>query len=189
MPARLKAAQPLPKPLETKLATRRLRLEPLGAADAASIQRSFPRWNIVQYMSVDGIPWPYPSNGAQQFVSFAESKMQEGTDYLWGIHLKTRNKRWLIGVVHLRTTDPRDHIGFWLAEAHWGNGYMREAVKAVTNFAFKKLGMPSLRIMNAEQNTGSRNISLALGAKFVGKIPMQSFCGKTFDEIWELKAP
>ncbi|PXY62026.1 GNAT family N-acetyltransferase, partial [Enterobacter hormaechei subsp. steigerwaltii] len=49
------------------LTTERLLLKPLVAADAVQIQQRYPRWEIVRYM-VASVPWPYPENGAENYV-------------------------------------------------------------------------------------------------------------------------
>ena len=45
------------------LTTDRLILRPLELADAYSIQKRFPRWEVVRFLVAD-IPWPYPGDGA-----------------------------------------------------------------------------------------------------------------------------
>ena len=50
------------------LTTERLLLKPLVAADAVQIQQCYPRWEIVRYM-VASVPWPYPENGAENYVN------------------------------------------------------------------------------------------------------------------------
>jgi len=49
------------------LETPRLLLRPLELADAAQIQILFPHWEIVRYLR-NAIPWPYPADGALQYV-------------------------------------------------------------------------------------------------------------------------
>jgi hypothetical protein len=48
------------------LESRRLTLRPLDVSDSDAVQRVFPRWEIVQFMS-RMIPWPYPADGALTF--------------------------------------------------------------------------------------------------------------------------
>lgn len=52
------------------LTTERLLLKPLVAEDAVQIQKLYPRWEIVRYM-VSSVPWPYPDNGAENYVRLA----------------------------------------------------------------------------------------------------------------------
>lgn len=176
----------IPSPLEATLTTKRLRLIPLSRRDAPALQRSFPRWPIVQYMTQDVIPWPYPDHGATDFINAMLPKMATGETYIWGIHLKGRNRHWPIGVVEIRTTDDRDHAGFWLAESHWGNGYMREAVFAAYDFAFDVLKMKKIKVLNDERNSASHNIQKACNARFIGRVAAASMAGPAYDEMWEV---
>ena len=60
-------------PLETD----RLLLRPLELNDVAAVQQSFPRWEIVRFLS--NIPWPYPPDGALAFIrDRALPAMQQG---------------------------------------------------------------------------------------------------------------
>ena len=70
---------PLPR-----LHTPRLLLRPLQLEDAEAIQRIFPQWEIVRYMAAN-IPWPYPEEGARQFVQdIALPAMAKGTAFTHG---------------------------------------------------------------------------------------------------------
>ena len=50
------------------LTTERLLLKPLVAEDAVQIQKRYPCWEIVRYL-VSSVPWPYPDNGAENYVN------------------------------------------------------------------------------------------------------------------------
>ncbi|MEN4820229.1 GNAT family N-acetyltransferase, partial [Pantoea agglomerans] len=54
--------------LTPTLTTDQLLLKPLVAEDAKQIQTLYPRWEIVRYM-VASVPWPYPENGAENYVN------------------------------------------------------------------------------------------------------------------------
>ena len=63
---------------------------------------------------------------------------------VWAIELKTGGG--LIGAIGFNNDQRRDNpgarnLGYWLGRQYWGNGYMTEAVKAVTGYAYAKLGV------------------------------------------------
>src|SRR5215469_1492598 len=94
------------------LETARLILRPLELADAPAVQEHFPHWDIVCYMSTR-IPWPYPANGAIQFIrDVALPAMERGEQWFWAIRLKGGPNH-LIGVISL-STEKDEHRGFWL---------------------------------------------------------------------------
>ena len=60
----------------------------------------------------------------------------------WGVALRTGNA--LVGTVTLVNFDfthRRAEVGYALGRAHWGNGYIREALNALLAYAFEELGM------------------------------------------------
>jgi ribosomal-protein-alanine N-acetyltransferase len=94
------------------LTTDRLILRPLELADADSIQKRFPRWEIVRFLVAD-IPWPYPGDGAERFVrEIALPAMQAGREWHWSIR-PTKSTDQLIGVISLMDK-PDNNRGFWI---------------------------------------------------------------------------
>ncbi len=168
------------------LETARLRLRPLRLSDAPRIQALFPHWEIVQYLAAV-IPWPYPENGARQFLESVLPKNDVGTQYDWAITLRSDNSDQLIGSISLFPNDAEDSRGFWLGEAYHRQGYMKEAVVAVNDFAFGTLGMPSLMLNNAEPNLPSHRIKEISGAVIVAMEDDTAFVGGRFRRVrWRL---
>src|SRR5690349_13153207 len=120
------------------LDTARLRLRPLEYSDALRIQALFDSPNVLRYMNA-AIPWPYPEDGAMQHLRAVLPRMEAGEEYYWAIGLRESDEG-LIGVIGLTPASDEDHRGFWLGEPYWGQGYMREAVRAVNDCAFDELG-------------------------------------------------
>jgi len=72
----------------------------------------------------------------------------------------------LMGEVILQWVDRKNlsgSIGYFLGEEFIGNGYAREAVQLVVDYAFRKLGLHRLEISAAEENAPSIALALALG--------------------------
>ncbi len=171
---------------ETVLETPRLRLRLLRMSDAPHIQALFPRWEIVQYMAAS-IPWPYPENGARQFLEAVLPKNETREQYDWAITLKSEEDDLLIGAIGLYPSSKEDNRGFWLREAYHNQGYMKEAVSAVNDFAFDHLKLPFLLLNNAEPNRASHRIKEISGASIVSIKEDASYVGGKFRCVrWRL---
>ena len=167
-------------PLETP----RLRLRPLGESDAPRIQALFPNPNVMLYLAAI-IPWPYPEDGAIEYVRRVLPRIEAEEEYYWAIVPKGED---LIGLIGLTPTSDEDHRGFWLGEPYWGQGLMREAASAVNDFAFDVLGMDELLLNNAEPNAASHRLKESAGAEIVA-VEEADFIGGRFRSVrWRLTA-
>ena len=167
------------------LDTPRLRLRPLRLSDARRIQELFPQWEVVEFMTA-AIPWPYPEDGARQFIESVLPKMAAGTQYDWAITLKDADDDLLIGIISLYP-EGADNRGFWLGRGYQRQGLMTEAMSAVNDFAFDVLGMPHLTLNNAEPNTGSHRLKEISGAKIIQINDDVLYVGGRFRQIqWRL---
>ena len=100
------------------LETSRLVLRPLVQGDAADIQKHFPHWDIVKYLSKNAVRWPYPDDGAEKFLkNIALPLAEKGDDWFWGITRKEQPDE-VIGVIHLRRNEASGNRGLWIAAEH-----------------------------------------------------------------------
>jgi len=166
------------------LKTDRLLLKPLVSADALQIQKIFPRWEIVRYM-VASIPWPYPDDAASHYVdNIALPAMAEGLAWVWTIRLRN-NPDNLIGVISVNEAEDNNR-GFWLVPEYQGQGLMREASVAATDFWFNTLKKPVLRAPKAAVNLRSQTISTSSGMRLIKTEKVQFVCGLLDSELWEI---
>ena len=168
-------------PLETP----RLGLRPLEEEDAPRIQFLFPHPNVVRYLAA-AIPWPYPDDGAERFLRRVLPKVEAREEYDWAILRKGHEGEGLVGLIGLYPASDEDHRGFWLGEAYWGQGLMREAASAVNDFAFDALGMEALLLNNAAPNLASHRLKESAGAEIVS-VEDTEYVGGTFPGVrWRL---
>lgn len=168
------------------LSTRRLLLRPLAWSDADALQASFPRWEIVRFLT-DAVPWPYPPDGAATYLrDVVLPAMQAGRAWHWSIRLLEAPDR-LIGAIGL-TDSPDDNRGFWLDPDWHGQGLMSEASAAVTAHWFEALGRSVLRVPKAIANTASRRISERSGMRVVATGEKAFLSGRHPFELWEITA-
>jgi ribosomal-protein-alanine N-acetyltransferase len=168
------------------LETTRLRLRPLAITDAPRIQELVAVWDVVQYLDAQ-IPWPYPEDGAEHFLSRKLPEMSAGSVYTWALTLKSENDDLLIGVIELMPSNPKDSRAFWIGVPYQQRGYMTEAVCAVNDFAFDTLGMDRLLLNNAVPNIGSHKLKEKSGATIVDDTEDYKYVAGTYKQIsWVL---
>lgn len=83
----------------------------------------------------------------------------------------------LVGAIGMHAIDwdvPKFEIGYWVRTALTGNGYMTEAVEAVTTFAFAQLGAERVEIRCDAENQRSAAIPRRLGFVHEGTLRAES---------------
>ena len=176
-----------PLPDTPVLETARLVLRALRLEDAPAAQRHFPHWEIVRWLNA-GVPWPYPSDGAEIYIRNCLERRARGERFFWAICLKDAPRE-LVGVIELWPDDgSHDQRGFWIASEFQGRGLMTEAADRVTEYAFMQLGWHQLWLTNAEGNVASRRVKERQGARLVDKVEKLYVSGKSSGEVWLLKS-
>lgn len=168
------------------LETPRLILRPVELADAAQTQVLFPHWEIVRYLA-GIVPWPYPPDGALTYYrDVALPAMERGEAWHWTLRLKSRPAQ-VIGAIGLfKGAD--DNRGFWIAPQWQRQGLMMEACDAATDYWFRELRFPVLRVAKAAANMGSRRISERQGMRLAERGERSYVSGRLPAEIWEITA-
>ncbi len=149
-----------------QLETTRLILKGVTLENAADYEKYFVDYEVIRHLS-NVVPWPYPKNGVREFLENIALPQQGKTQWLWGIFLKA-NPSELIGAIDLGRVAKPTHRGFWLGRKFWGQGYMTEAIVAVTDCAFKELNFEKLIFGNAVGNQASRRVKEKTAARFIG---------------------
>jgi [ribosomal protein S5]-alanine N-acetyltransferase len=168
------------------LETSRLELRPLSIADAQQTQRLFPHWDVVKYLA-NQVPWPYPDDGALTYYrDDALPAMARGDEWHWSLRLKSGPEQH-IGCICLMKAASNNR-GFWLGLPWQRQGFMTEAVDAVTDYWFDTLGFPVMRVQKAVDNVGSRRISEKNGMRLVEFVERQYVIGRVQVELWEITA-
>jgi RimJ/RimL family protein N-acetyltransferase len=108
--------------------TARLLLRPLRSGDAEPLLAQFGNWEVIRWLSTP--PWPYGLDDAHGFIASQLSREPVATRYL-AITIGDA----LIGGVEAAgrggvTSARHPTLGYWLAQSHWGRGYVTEAASA-----------------------------------------------------------
>jgi ribosomal-protein-alanine N-acetyltransferase len=68
-----------------------------------------------------------------------------------------------IGYYRLKKEHYRGEVGYLLAIEHWRKGIMREALDAVVECGFKRLGFHSIEAITSPENTASNALLASCG--------------------------
>ncbi|PJA11681.1 MAG: hypothetical protein COX65_09825 [Elusimicrobia bacterium CG_4_10_14_0_2_um_filter_56_8] len=75
----------------------------------------------------------------------------------------------------------RAELGYWLGVEYWGQGIVTEAVKMVTRYAFKELGLRRVYAHVVPANKASARVLEKAGYKYEGLLRKHAMKrGKTF---------
>ncbi len=132
------------------LRTERLVLRTLTRADIPALVAGLNDFAVSKWLTV--VPYPYTAADGAAFVDAVASG--SGFEAL-GI---TRDGSPVIGVIGIS-----DGLGYWLARAHHGQGYMSEAAAALVGAYFTETGAEALMSGCFEGNAASARVLGKLG--------------------------
>lgn len=157
-------------------------------SDVPRYQELFADYDNIRYLDGNVVPWPYPEDGVQTYLTEILPKVEAGDLIKWAICEKSDPELGLIGNITLTPKSEHDHRGFWIGKPYRGRGYMTEAVAAVTDYAFDVLKMPLLRVSNAAPNIASGQLKRKAGATLVSNSDTKYYAGgeTCISETWEL---
>ena len=144
-----------------RLETPRLVLRPLAAPDAAGMFAIFSDREVMRYWST--VPWE-SMEFAKRFIENDRAAMDAG-EYL-RLAIVRRDDDALIGMCTLFNFVPqcrRAEVGYGLARAAWGQGYMHEAVGRLLAYGFEQLGINRVEADIDPRNEASARSLLRLG--------------------------
>ncbi|HVO94767.1 MAG TPA: GNAT family N-acetyltransferase [Terriglobales bacterium] len=116
------------------LKTDRLRLRKAKLADAEAVFRGYAQDpEVVKYVS-----WSAHKNlkETREYMQMCLLAWDVGKAFHWAI--ERRDEKQVIGMMIARVSSEKWELGFVLARAHWGRGYMTEAVKGIIAWALKQ---------------------------------------------------
>jgi len=143
------------------LKTDRLILREMQLKDTDAIFAIRGDYEVTQY----NIGTAYTSKSqASDLISAMQDEYAKKSALRWGITRK--NDDTVIGMVGFNYWNRSDHrasIGFDLAQAHWRQGFMREAVTAILQFGFSEMGLHRIEADASIYNTASIALLESLG--------------------------
>ena len=150
----------------TALATERLLLRRLAAADAAALHAVFSDPEVMRY-------WSSPAwstiDQADQYIAGADAGLASGAMLRLGIEIAATGQ--LIGQVALYSFDQQNRrcdVGYALGRAHWGKGYLGEALAALLDHGFVALNLNRVEADIDPRNAASARALERLGFRHEG---------------------
>ena len=171
--------------MQPTIRTERLTLRPLSTGDASAFSRMAGRPAVARMTG--SFPFPFDSLSVEGRIQIFLAKEACGRGYHRAI---TRGGE-LLGVVGggFEGDDAFD-FGYWLGEAHWGQGFGSEGVGAFLD-AFARAN-PECRLYATvfTDNPASRTLLLKLGFGIDdGTVPSYSLARRTEHPAWILTRP
>lgn len=146
--------------------TKRLVLRPLRKSDVLLVAKYANDKTV--YRNTLMIPYPYTIKMAEQWISkiLKDYRQKNPKNYTFVIEIDGR----LAGVIGIDSIihGHKAELGYWLGKPYWGKGYMTEAVKAATKYAFKNYKLKRLYAWTFPWNAASQNVLKKAGYKFEG---------------------
>jgi len=149
-----------------ELVAPRVRLRALDERDADALFAMFSNPETMRWWSSG--PWPDRSR-ADALLAKARDDLARGEAIRWGV--ERRDTGVLAGTCSLfafSAQNRRAEVGYLLAHEHWGAGLMREAIGAVTDWAFDALGLIRVEADVDPRNAASLRLVEALGFRREG---------------------
>ncbi|MGV3724384.1 MAG: GNAT family N-acetyltransferase [Actinomycetota bacterium] len=162
---------PAPRAIPQAFFSKRLLLRcPLpgdGAAVNAGILESLPELR----------PWMEWAEDPPTLSDTEANQLAARADFLRGTKLRMlmieRSTGEFVGVTSLHSIDwsvPRMEIGYWCCTSFTGRGFVTEAVRAITRFAFDQLGAERLEIRCDALNLPSLRVAERAGFELEGTL-------------------
>ena len=111
-----------------------------------------------------------------------------GQKNIWAMILKDAQQ--LIGSIGIVPDPKRENpqvrmLGYWLDEAHWGKGYMTEAVQAILNYGFNELQLSLITANCYPHNKRSQQVLERNGFIYEGVLHQAelTYNGNIFDHL------
>lgn len=121
------------------------------------------------------MPWPLHTSlrDTQDWLAVEVAKVQSLNTFNWGMVEKSSGQ--LIGTVGINVDGCTCELGYCLSQAHWGKGYVPEAIASVLAFAASNLHLASVFARVANENVQSVRVLEKLNFHHVGACTYSSY--------------
>jgi ribosomal-protein-alanine N-acetyltransferase len=150
------------------ISTRRLRLRSLAPGDVPALATIFCDPEVCRYWSHAALT---DEGAVQALYDHIVRCFETRSLFQWGI--ADRESDTVVGtctLASLSSEHRRAELGFALARAHWGHGYIAEALPALVNFAFETLDLHRLEADVDPRNERSIRAIVRLGFEREGHL-------------------
>lgn len=148
-----------------RIETRRLWLRWPRVQDATAIARMASVREVAEMTGT--VPHPYPKGAAEHFIFEARKGNATGCSLRLAIAPRSAPEQCL-GIISARSQPGGVDMGYWLGEAHWGEGFATEAAHALVDAVFTYTEVTAMSASARVINPASRNVIEKCGFQFVG---------------------
>lgn len=162
---------------DVAIETERLRLVPIESKYREEIFREFTK-TVTKYM------FPQPTGDIKDIDAFIQESLlgiEDGTN-LQLVFLKKNGEFLGCGGLH-HTDRSAPEMGIWIKESSWGNGYGREAMRGVKDWADRYVDYEYILYPVAKANRPSQKIAESLGGQKIKEFIGKNQNGEEFEEI------
>jgi RimJ/RimL family protein N-acetyltransferase len=153
----------LPTLRDGDLVLRPKRLEDVDAITAACQDPEIPRWTLV--------PSPYTRADAEAFlVRSAEEEAAGASANLLAVDAHDGTLLGSFSVMGLDREPGYGEIGYWVAAEARGRGVATRAVRLLSEWAVRELGLTRLELLAHKDNAPSRRVAEKAGFRDTGKL-------------------
>ena len=150
--------------------TERLWIRPFREEDCALEVQYLNDWEVVGPLVTP--PYPFTYADAMDFFRKMQKTYDAGRPELFVLADKaTDDMIGAIGIHAEHTLNNRafvGEVGYWLGRSYWGQGYIREALPKVIDFAFKEIGLKMLVATTNTTNARSQKVLKDTGFTYLG---------------------
>ena len=156
----------------TTIKSKKFILRPFKKGDEFSLAKNINNKKVIKNLLV--LPFPYKLKDARYWVAKNLEEYKKKEPAMIGFAIDIDGE--IVGSVgiHKIAKSHQAEIGYWLAEQHWGNGIMTEAVKLITKFSFNELKLKRVYAYAFSFNKASQKVLAKAGFKFEGILKKNS---------------
>ncbi|MFG1422780.1 GNAT family N-acetyltransferase [Roseixanthobacter liquoris] len=144
------------------LSTRRLLLRPLAAKDAEALHRAYGDPHVMRH-------WHTPPHDTLAQTRALLEGIGAGSAWV----LVPHGGEEAVGLVYFLSGKGIAGLGYILARAAWGQGFMPEAVERVVAYGFEALGLDGIELWIHAANPASRRVAEKTGFARRGAFPQK----------------
>ncbi len=154
MPERVELSE-----LPSTLKSERLRLRAFHPRDAAQLAKLAGVYSVARYTL--GIPLPYSTAAAKAWIDALPARRAQGIEQIYAISMADST---VLGAISLaiEAEHRRIEIGYWIGEPSRGNGFAREALRALLPEIFNA-GYSRVYALTFLENLASMRLLRELG--------------------------
>jgi 8-oxo-dGTP diphosphatase len=152
------------------LTTERLMLRPLRAADAPAVFRLVNDYGVAGNLA--RVPFPYKESVAESWIGSTHEQAARGDGFHLAITQRGEHDDTLIGCAGLtlnRSNAGEAELGYWIGAKFWGQGFAREAARALLDWGFSTRGLDRVVASALTDNAASQAVLRAVGFRQTGQ--------------------